>query len=76
MQPIRKSKFHSFSKKDALQGASGGDTQTKAACQHTGGLVLSKLYTAKREQSFPKRCKEQKESFKAKEAHHGQVADF
>jgi hypothetical protein len=36
----------------------------RPASQHTGGLVLSRLYTAKREQSFPKYAKRRERTSK------------
>jgi hypothetical protein len=46
---------------------SRGEARIKPACQHSGGLVLSPLYTAKREQSFRQSCNEPPESIEARE---------
>src|SRR4030095_7275303 len=64
LQPIRKSKSDSFSKKDTLQARVAATPKLRHACQHTGGLVLSRLYTAKHEQSFLKGAKSRKRASK------------
>src|SRR6266516_3414178 len=72
LQPIRKSKSHSFSKKDAPPSVSCSDTQATACLSRHWRAGPLKLFYGKRRAKFPKRCEKQKESVQAKAAHRGQ----
>jgi len=56
-----------------LQARAAATPKRGPSCQRIGEPVLSRLYTAKGEQSFPKGPKKQTESLQAKEAHGGKL---
>jgi hypothetical protein len=72
LQPIRKSKSHSFSEKNALQAV----LKLRPAYQRSGGWSSFKLFYGKARAKFPKSCEKQKESVEAKEAHGGEATGF